>query len=831
MSHRVTIRYCDGTERAMQVAAGQTVLDAADANGVPIVSECHSGVCGTCVGRCTQGSYSLAHAMGLSQQEKEQGRVLTCQTLVRSDCVIEVDYPLGSNAARLVMGEARVVRVEHLGSGAALLTLDACELPERLDFKAGQFAQLKVPGSDQWRSYSFAHAPRADTQVEFLIRLLPQGAMSDYLRERALPGDRIGIRGSKGSFHLRASSRKILLIAGGTGLSAVLAIAEQLALERTSRPVELIYGVTTQADLALTSRLADLASRHSGFRWRCIVQNPSAQWSGAVGVVTDLLADAQLDGGEVDIYACGPPPMIDATRQWLRSHGLGNANLYYEKFVASGIRAGQRSTQRAAEPLDVSSLKREGSGTAVVIGGSIAGMATAQVLANTFSRVLVLEKDQDHRRSEGRPGAAQGWHLHHLLIAGQRQLDSIFPGIIDDMVAAGAFRVDMGEQYRIMLAGSWKKVGPTGVDIVCAGRPLLEWCVRRRLDSAPAIDYRYESEVVDLVFDPGTRGVVGVIVERGGNRAAIPAEFVVDASGKNTPVPGMLERAGLGTPVVEEDCLNCFYSTMQHRVPPQRAWRDKVMVICYAQRPQQQYYAAQYFTDSTRTILSTSLVGYNCYRPPRNAAEFREFARLMPSHVIGSELDGLEPCSPVYNFRYPEMRRFRYESMRTLPAGLVAVGDAYCSADPVSGAGMTKSLLELDELRRLLRAGLPRDEGLVRNYYRNVSVIADRVWLVIREQNLRYAWIKDGARKRPFYFRAHNWYVDRVFELLHEDPQVYRLYLLVTHFVEPPGALLRPGIVARVLARWLRTRLTFRKTLLERNFRAGHAGEWDAPLP
>lgn len=831
MSHKVTIRYCDGNARTMQVADGQTVLDAADVNAVPIVSECHSGVCGTCVGRCTQGSYSLAHALGLSQQEKEQGRVLTCQTLVRSDCVIEVDYPLGSNAARLVMGAARVVRVEHLGPGAALLTLDVSELPERLDFKAGQFAQLKVPGSDQWRSYSFAHAPRADTQLEFLIRLLPQGAMSDYLRQRALPGDRIEIRGSKGSFHLRAASRKALLIAGGTGLSAVLAIAEQLALERTSRPVELLYGVTTQADLALTSRLADLAIRNAAFSWRCIVQNPSAQWSGAVGVVTDLLADTQLDGGEVDIYACGPPPMIDATRRWLRSHGLGDANLYYEKFVASGARAEQRSTQPAAEPLDVSRLKREGSGTAVVIGGSIAGMATARVLANTFSRVLVLEKDEDHRRSEGRSGAAQGWHLHHLLIAGQRQLDSIFPGIIDDMVAAGAFRVDMGEQYRIMLAGSWKKVGPTGVDIVCAGRPLLEWCVRRRLDSEPAIDYRYDSEVVDLMLDPGTRGVLGVIVESGGNRAAIPAEFVVDASGKNTPVPGMLERAGLGTPVVEEDCLNCFYSTMQHRVPPQRAWRDKVMVICYAQRPQQQYYAAQYFTDSTRTVLSTSLVGYNCYRPPRNAEEFREFARLMPSSVIGSELDGLEACSPVYNFRYPEMRRFRYENMRTLPAGLVAVGDAYCSADPVSGAGMTKSLLELDELRKLLRAGLSRDEGLVRSYYRNVSRIADRIWLVIREQNLRYAWIKDGARKRPFYFRAHNWYVDRVFELLHEDPQVYRLYLLVTHFVEPPGALLRPGIVARVLAKWLRTRLTFKKTLLERNFRAGHAGEWDAPLP
>ena len=130
--------------------------------------------------------------------------------------------------------------------------------------------------------------------------------------------------------------------------------------------------------------------------------------------------------------------------------------------------------------------------------------------------MLVLEKDAGPPTQRRPSGAAQGWHLHHLLIAGQRLLESIFPGIIDDMVAAGAFKVDMGEQYRIMLAGSWKKVGPSGVEIVCAGRPLLEWCVRRRLDCEPAIDYRYESEVRDLVFDPDTRRVIAVIVERDG---------------------------------------------------------------------------------------------------------------------------------------------------------------------------------------------------------------------------------------------------------------------------------------------------------------------------
>jgi len=547
--------------------------------------------------------------------------------------------------------------------------------------------------------------------------------------------------------------------------------------------------------------------------------------------VTELLADCDLRAGDIDIYLCGPSAMVDATRQWLREHDLCAANVYYEKFVASGFRAVTAAASPAATPIDIDAVKQRGRGVAVVIGGSIAGMAISKMLTEFFDKVIVLERDPDHRRSEGRAGAAQGWHLHHLLIAGQQKLESIFPGIIDDMVAAGAFKVDMGEQYRIMLAGSWKKVAPSGIDIVCAGRPLLEWCVRRRLDKESSVEYRYESEVADLVWDMTSTRVIGVVAVQDGSRQTIPAEFVVDAAGKNTPVPAMLQAAGIGSPAVEDDCLNCFYSTMQHRVPAERAWRDKVMVICYAQRPQQQFYAAQYFTDSSRTTLSTSLVGYNCHRPPRNADEFREFARLMPSHFIGSELDGLEPCSAVYNFRYPEMRRLRYEAMRNLPSGLVSVGDAYCSADPVSGAGMTKALLEIDGLRTLLRSRSARDQAFVRKYYRRASRIADRVWFVVREQNLRYAWIKDVETKRPFYFRAQNWYVDRVFELLHEDPRIYRRYLLVTHFVEPPSILMRPGVAARVLWRWLRTRLAARQTLIERNFGDGRTGDWDATIP
>jgi 2-polyprenyl-6-methoxyphenol hydroxylase-like FAD-dependent oxidoreductase len=355
--------------------------------------------------------------------------------------------------------------------------------------------------------------------------------------------------------------------------------------------------------------------------------------------------------------------------------------------------------------------------------------------------------------------------------------------------------------------------------------------VRRRLDREPTIEYRYESEVVELAFDADSHRVTGVVVARRGSRETLPAELVVDAAGKNTPVPALLARAGAGAPEIEEDCVNCFYSTMQHRVPPERAWRSKVMIICYAHRPQQQYYAAQYYTDSTRSVLSTSLVGYDCHRPPRDAEEFREFARRMPSRVIGHELDGLEPCSPVYNFRYPEMRRIHYERMARLPGGLVAVGDAYASADPVSGAGMTKALLEIGVLRALLDEGAAQRATLPRRYYAHTRKIVDRVWMLIREQNLRYPWIEDVERKRTFYTRPLNWYVDRVFEALHEDPEVHRRYLQVSHLVASPAALFAPRVLASVLGAWARTRVRRGATRLQQNFGDGRSGDWAASLP
>jgi NAD(P)H-flavin reductase/ferredoxin/flavin-dependent dehydrogenase len=821
----VTVDYSDGTHKAMPVRPDQTVLDAAEEHGVAIVNECQSGICGTCVATCTAGQYEMGRTEGLSDVERAARKVLTCQTFPTSDCRIELQYPADDNAALLVSCDGVVTGIDVVSPSTAVLRVDVSthfsSQAATLNYKAGQFAQLQVPGTTTWRNYSYAHPSDGSGELEFIIRLLPDGVMSNYLRDRAKPGDHIALRCSKGSFYLRPVVRPVILVAGGTGLSAILAMAQSLGAD-TAQPVYVLYGVTSTEDLCKLDELTELTHRAAAVVVHVIVARPHAEWDGRTGLVTDLLDEVMLAGGDADVYLCGPAPMVEATRTWLDNNGFHRVGLYYEKFVPSGAARRRNPAQLDHASLDIAEVRRRGRGTAVVIGGSIAGIAAAKVLTETFDRVIVLEKDDPHRRREGRPGAAQGWHLHHLLTAGQIELERFFPGIVDDMVREGAFKVDMAAQYRIRVGGSWKKPGTSDIEIICAGRPLLEWCVRRRLDDEARVDFRYEAEVADLVFDRANNAIVGVAVTKGaaedGDLEVVPAEFVVDASGKNTLVPEILDRIGIGAPEVEQDIINCFYSTMQHRVPPDRQWHDKVMVICYAYRPFEDTYAAQYYTDSSRTILSTSLVAYNCYSPPRTAAEFREFADLMPSPVIGENIDGLEPASPIYNFRYPNMIRLHYEKKRNLPRALLAVGDAYTSADPVSGLGMSLALKEVREMQVLLAKYGPGHRDLPRRYYRVIAKMADTAWFVIREQNLRFDWMKDVDKKRPFYFRALTWYMDRLVELVHDDLDAYREFLAVVHLVKPPSALMKPGIAGRVIGKWARTRLSGQKTLIARNY-------------
>jgi benzoate/toluate 1,2-dioxygenase reductase subunit len=160
--------------------------------------------------------------------------------------------------------------------------------------------------------------------------------MSTYLREKAVPGTPVEFIGPAGSFYLREIKRPLLLLAGGTGLAPFLSILAKIAETGSPHPIHLVYGVTNDVDLVGIERLEEFATKIPGFTFfTCVAAGDSVHPH--KGYVMAHLEPGRLNDGDVDVYLCGPPLMVDAVRTWLGEQSLTPANFYYEKFSQSGV--------------------------------------------------------------------------------------------------------------------------------------------------------------------------------------------------------------------------------------------------------------------------------------------------------------------------------------------------------------------------------------------------------------------------------------------------------------------------------------------------------------
>jgi benzoate/toluate 1,2-dioxygenase reductase subunit len=204
-----------------------------------------------------------------------------------------------------------------------------------LSFLPGQYVNLLVPGTDQRRSYSFSSPPGSDTQ-SFLVRNIQPGLMSTFLREKAEPGTAMEFTGPSGSFYLREIRRPLLFLAGGTGLAPFLSMLGRIAETGAGgQPVHMVYGVTNDADLVGVEQLEAYAGRIPSYTFTTVVATADSAHP-RKGYVTSHIEPGHLNGGDVDVYLCGPPPMVDAVRSWLNGQGVAPANFYYEKFSPAG---------------------------------------------------------------------------------------------------------------------------------------------------------------------------------------------------------------------------------------------------------------------------------------------------------------------------------------------------------------------------------------------------------------------------------------------------------------------------------------------------------------
>ena len=333
MGHSVALNFEDGLTRLIETRPGEAVADCAYRAGINIPLDCRDGACGTCRVFVEAGSFDGGSYIedALTDDEAAEGYALACQMTPNSDLVLRIAASSEACKVRATEARARIGAVTRLSDTTLGFSLLADAPP---GFLAGQYISIAVPGSDQKRSYSFSSAPGA-AEMTFLVRDIPDGLMSRFLRGAA-PGTEVSFSGPSGSFYLRDVTRPLLMLAGGTGLAPFLSMLARIAARGTRQPVHLIYGVTNDADLVEVAALDAFARSIPGFSFvTCVADEASAH--PRRGFVTRYIEPGHLNGGEVDVYLCGPPPMVDAVRAHLADGGgEAPAGFYYEKFSPGG---------------------------------------------------------------------------------------------------------------------------------------------------------------------------------------------------------------------------------------------------------------------------------------------------------------------------------------------------------------------------------------------------------------------------------------------------------------------------------------------------------------
>jgi benzoate/toluate 1,2-dioxygenase reductase subunit len=338
MGYQIALNFEDGVTRFIECRDGEVVSDASYRARINIPLDCRDGVCGTCKSFCESGKYELGDYVideAMTEDEEAAGYVLTCQMTAQSDCVLRI--PTTSDVAK-TGATAHAGVVSAINRMSDTTTEFTVTLDDRgaLGFLPGQYVNIAVPGTDQTRSYSFSSGP-GEQGVSFLLRNTTTGALPTYLRERAKEGDRVEFHGPLGSFYLRPIQRPLLFLCGGTGLAPFLAMLNKIADNGGSaHPIHLIFGVTNDADLVKLEELEAYTKTLPGFTYLCTVADENSSYQHK-GYVTRHIEPQHLNGGDVDVYLCGPPPMVDAVRSFLTGQNTTTANFYYEKFSGTGL--------------------------------------------------------------------------------------------------------------------------------------------------------------------------------------------------------------------------------------------------------------------------------------------------------------------------------------------------------------------------------------------------------------------------------------------------------------------------------------------------------------
>ncbi|MFE9202418.1 FAD-dependent oxidoreductase [Micromonospora sp. NPDC007230] len=426
--------------------------------------------------------------------------------------------------------------------------------------------------------------------------------------------------------------------------------------------------------------------------------------------------------------------------------------------------------------------------TAVVLGASMAGLFAARVLAETYDTVLVVDRDEVLGVRESRRGAPHTRHAHGLHARGHLIVEELFPGLTAELATAGVPTGDLGEM-RWYFNGRRLKPARTGLISVTTDRPVLEHHVRARVAALPNVRFRQRCDVLNLVATPGRDRVVGVRVHpRDAAEETLDSDLVVDATGRGSRTPAWLTELGYERPTVDEVKVGIAYTTCHYGTRPE--WFDGVQSINPVASPA--HPRGAFFGQVGPDTCILSLTGILGDHPPTDPQGFLEFARTLPVPDVYEAIRDAQPLDAPESFRFPASKRRRYERLRRFPDGLLVMGDAVCSFNPVYGQGMSVAAIEAMTLQKYLRAGSPAPL----RFLHDISRVIDVPWDISAGGDLDFPEVEGH---RSVKIRVGNAYIARVQYAATKDAAVTDQYMRVAGLMDPPSSLMRPAIMARVL--------------------------------
>jgi len=320
--------------RNLRVGANQSILDAALDAGLNIPHSCKSGHCGSCRARLVTGRIRYPHGtpLGLTADEARAGEVLLCQARPASDLTVAVRVVAQVADVEIKTLPCRIERLARLAPDVMQVFL---RLPsvESLPFQPGQYLDVLLENGAR-RSFSIASPPHDSALIELHARLVAGGGFTERLFSELSAGALLRIEGPIGQFVYRTGTRALLLIAGGTGFAPLKSMLRHMLERGIERDIHFYWGARAAVDLYEEALVLDWARKFPQLHFSPVLSQAStADAAGRrLGLVHEAVLAAHPDLSGFDIYAAGPPALIEMIRATFPQSGARADGLYFDSF-------------------------------------------------------------------------------------------------------------------------------------------------------------------------------------------------------------------------------------------------------------------------------------------------------------------------------------------------------------------------------------------------------------------------------------------------------------------------------------------------------------------